>query len=281
VVLPALDSPGPAGARARRQPFVLVGARIGVFVAALALWQLLGVAGALPSDSFPTMTATMSELGHQLGSGGLWSAVGSTMEGWALGMLIGGGAAIVIGAALGSNRFAYRSVIPVIEFLKTVPAVAILPLAIIVFGATLQMKLFLVAFGVFWPFTIQVIYGVRSVDPVLRDTARVLQLRGLRRFSGVTVPSAAPFIATGLRVAAATGLILAVIAELIGGDGGLGLSILTAENAGPSELPAMYSLIIVTGLVGVGLTAVFTGVERRLLHWHETQRNRTGVGAFG
>lgn len=260
-------------------PVVRVVARVAVFVLALLLWEVLGATGVLSKSSFPSMTSTLAKLWHQLGTADLWSAVAQTLQGWAIGMLIGGGLAIVVGALLGYNRFAYRSIIPVVEFLKTVPAIAILPLAIIIFGATMKMKLFLVAFGIFWPLIIQVIYGVRAVDPVVRDTARVLQLRGLRRFGVITLPSAAPFIATGLRVAAATGLILAVIAELIGGANGLGLSILTAENAGPSELPDLYAYILVTGLIGVVLTGVFVAVERRALHWHESQRNKTSARA--
>lgn len=256
-----------------------VAAQVGVFVAALAIWQILSATGELSKDSFPSMSSTVRELGRQLSAGDLWSAVSQTLQGWAIGMLIGSGVAVLLGTALGYNRFVSRSVLPVIELLKTVPAIAILPLVIVVLGATQHMKIFLVAFGVAWPLTIQVLYGVRAVDPVVRDTARVLQLKGLRRFGTVTLPSAAPFLATGLRIAAATGLILAVIAELVGGTPGLGLSILTAENAGPSELPAMYSFILVTGLLGVVLTGVFSLAERMVLHWHESQRHKAGTPA--
>lgn len=264
----------------RRAAVLRAGAAALVFAAALGIWQLLSSTGELAADSFPSMTATVSELGRQLGSSELWITVRQTLQGWAIGVLIGSAAAIVLGTLLGSNRFAYLSVIPVIELLKTVPAIAILPLVIIVFGATIKMKIFLVAFGVAWPLIIQVIYGVRSVDPVVRDTARVLRVRGLRRFASVTLPSAAPFIATGLRIAAATGLILAVIAELIGGAPGLGLQILTAQNAGPSQLPTLYAYILVTGFLGVVITGLFTVLERRLLHWHESQRNRVGARAM-
>lgn len=248
-------------------------ARLVVVGLLLAAWQYVSVSGLLGKDSFPTMTATLTELGRQVASVSLWQDVWATVRGWALGLVIGGSLAIVTGTLLGLNRFAYLSVIPVVEFLKTVPVIAILPLAIVVWGATLQMKVFLVAFGVFWPLTIQVIYGVRAVDPVVRDTAAVLRLRGVRKFFGVTLPSAAPFIATGVRVAAAVGLILAVIAELIGGAPGLGLSILTSVNAGPSRLPATYAFILVTGLAGVVVTSLFAFLERRLLYWHESQRN--------
>jgi ABC-type nitrate/sulfonate/bicarbonate transport system permease component len=248
-------------------------ARLLVVVAVLAGWQYLSATEILDPTSFPSMTDTIAELGRQLGSSDLWLAVWETVRGWGLGLLIGCSLAIVVGTLLGLNRFAYLSVIPVIEFLKTVPVIAILPLAIVVWGATLDMKVFLVAFGIFWPLAIQTIYGVRAVDPVVRDTAVTLRLRGLRKFAWVTMPSAAPFIATGLRVAAAVGLILTVIAELIGGASGLGLSILNSVNAGPDRLPATYAYILVTGVAGVLVTSAFTYLEQRLLHWHESQRN--------
>jgi len=256
-----------------------VTARVAVVLAVLGGWEYVSVSGVLDQSSFPSMTATVAELARQLQDDDLWSAVGDTMRGWSLGLLIGGSLAITVGTLLGLNRFAYLSVIPVIEFLKTVPVIAILPLAIVVWGATLEMKVFLVAFGVFWPLTIQTIYGVRAVDPVVRDTAVVLRLRGPRKFLVVTLPSAAPFIATGVRVAAAVGLILTIIAELIGGADGLGLSILTSVNAGPDRLPATYAFILVTGAAGVAVTSAFAYLERRLLHWHESQRNDAAKGA--
>jgi ABC-type nitrate/sulfonate/bicarbonate transport system permease component len=254
-------------------------ARVLVVLAVLGGWQYLSVSGALDASAFPSMSDTVAELVRQLRSAGLWTAVWETVRGWGIGLLIGCTLAILVGTVLGMNRFAYLSVIPVVEFLKTVPVIAILPLAIVVWGASLEMKVFLVAFGVFWPLTIQVIYGVRAVDPVVRDTAAVLRLRGMRRFVGVTLPSAAPFIATGLRVAAAVGLILTIIAELIGGAKGLGLSILTSVNAGPHRLPATYAFILVTGVAGVLVTSVFAYLERRVLHWHESQRNLAPKGA--
>jgi ABC-type nitrate/sulfonate/bicarbonate transport system permease component len=255
-----------------------VTARVAVVLAVLGGWEYVSASGALDPSSFPSMTATVAELARQLQSADLWSAVGETMRGWSLGLLIGGSLAIAVGTLLGLNRFAYLSVIPVVEFLKTVPVIAILPLAIVVWGATLEMKVFLVAFGVFWPLTIQTIYGVRAVDPVVRDTAAVLRLRGLRKFCTVTLPSAAPFVATGVRVAAAVGLILTIIAELIGGAEGLGLSILTSVNAGPDRLPATYAYILVTGAAGVIVTSAFAYLEQRLLHWHESQRNVAAKG---
>ena len=218
------------------------------------------------------MSQTASALWDLLTQSTLWTAVGQTLEGWGLGLVIGVAAALLIGTLIGRSDFAYRSAIGVIEFFKAIPVIAILPIALVLWGAALTMKFALVAFAVFWPLVIQVCYGVRSLDPVVRDTTAVLRVRGPRKFLTVTLPSAAPFIATGLRVAVAVALIVDIIAELIGGGSGVGERILVAENAGPSAYPVMYAYIVVAGLLGVLLAGAFTVAERYALHWHESQR---------
>jgi ABC-type nitrate/sulfonate/bicarbonate transport system permease component len=248
------------------------GLRLAVLAAALGLWQGLSAAGVIRSDEFPSMSQTAAALWGLAASSALWSAVGETLEGWAIGLVIGVAAALLIGTLIALNGFAYRSVIGVIEFFKAIPVIAILPVGLVLWGATLTMKFALVAFAVFWPLVIQVCYGVRSIDPVVRDTATVLRVRGPRRFLLVILPSAAPFIATGLRVAVAVALIVDIIAELIGGGAGVGERILVAEDAGPSQYPQMYAYIVVAGLLGVLLAGAFTVAERYVLHWHESQR---------
>jgi ABC-type nitrate/sulfonate/bicarbonate transport system permease component len=254
------------------------GLRLGVLAAALGLWQGLSAAGVIRGDEFPSMSQTATALWDAASGSSLWSAVGQTLEGWALGLAIGVAAALLIGTLIGMNGFAYRSVIGVTEFFKAIPVIAILPIGLVLWGATLTMKFALVAFAVFWPLVIQVCYGVRSLDPVMRDTATVLQVRGLRKFAEVILPSAAPFIATGLRVAVAVALIVDVIAELIGGGTGIGERILVAENAGPSAYPLMYAYIVVAGALGVLLAGAFSVAERYVLHWHESQRSAKADG---
>jgi ABC-type nitrate/sulfonate/bicarbonate transport system permease component len=86
----------------------------------------------------------------------------------------------------------------------------------------------------------------------------------------VTLPSAVPYIATGVRIASAVSLILTVTAELVIGSAGLGRSINIARSGGNEEL--MYALILATGVLGVLLNGIFTWGERRVLHWHPSQR---------
>lgn len=263
-----------------RHPRQLLGralVKVGGIVAVLILWQVLSATGVLPSDSFPSMTAVLSKVVDQLTSAAGWTAIGNTLAGWGIGFAVGAVAAIVVGMAIGLNRAAFRSTILLIEFMKTIPVIAILPLVVLQFGGTLKMEYVVVAFGVFWPLVIQVVYGVRSIDPLARDTAEALRVTGLRRFSSIVLPSASPFIATGLRIAAAVALILAIIAELIGGASGLGRDILVAEDSGASALPLVYALIVITGLTGIVIAAAFTLLERRLLRWHERFRPSHGA----
>lgn len=239
----------------------------------LGAWQFVTAGGVVSPAQFPTMTDTVAALGGEVASGRLWPAVGATLQGWAIGMVITIGLGLVIGTALAFNVFAQRSAAPVIEIFKAIPAIAILPLVILVAGSTLPMKVFLICFAAFWPFVIQVIYGVRSMDPIVLDTARALGVRGIRRFLVVSLPSASPYLVTGMRIASAQALILAVVAEIVGGAAGIGRNILLAQNTGVIAYPTMYAYIIVAGLLGVVLTGAFFLLEKRVMHWHESQRN--------
>lgn len=264
---------------ARRRLFTGALVRLSGIAFVLALWQVLSATGVLPADSFPSMTAVVRSVVDQLTGSGGWRSIGDTLAGWGLGFAIGAVLAIVIGMAIGLNRFAFRSTIMVIEFMKTIPVIAILPLLLLQYGGSLKMEYLLVAFGVFWPLVIQVVYGVRSIDPVARDTAEALRVTGPRRLWLIVLPSATPFIATGLRIAGAVALIIAIIAELIGGASGLGRDILLAQNSGTSALPLVYALVVITGALGIAIAVTFGLVERRLLRWH--QRFRGVQGGLG
>jgi ABC-type nitrate/sulfonate/bicarbonate transport system permease component len=248
---------------------------VATIAALLGAWQLVTAMGVLRPDQFPTMTSTFEALGGSLTTPPLWLAIWPTVQGWFTGLLIASVLAIVIGSALAFNDFAYRSAASIIEIFKAVPAIAILPLVILVLGSTFTMKVFLVAFGVFWPLVIQVIYGVRSMDPTVLDTARALGVKGMRRFFVVTIPSAAPYVVTGLRIASASALILSVVSELVGGAEGIGRVILIARNGGLTSYPVMYAYILVSGFLGIILTGVFFLIEKKAMHWHESQRNIT------
>jgi ABC-type nitrate/sulfonate/bicarbonate transport system permease component len=236
----------------------------------LALWELVVRVGIISETSIPTMTDTVGELVAQFSESRFWSAIGSTLQGWALGLGIAMALGIPLGMIIGSNRWIFRAFRVPIEFLRPIPSVALIPLAVLIYGTGLQSKVFLAAFACFWPLLIQTMYGVQDVDPVATDTARSFGLGRFARLRRITLPSAVPYIVTGVRIASAVSLILVVTAELVIGSAGLGREINTARSGG--NLPVMYALILATGLLGWVLNIVMSAGERRVLHWHPSQR---------
>jgi ABC-type nitrate/sulfonate/bicarbonate transport system permease component len=237
---------------------------------ALALWELLTRTDVLPERHVPTMTDTLARLWDLLGTSEFWTAVGNTLQGWALGLGIAAGLAIPIGIVLGSSHLLYRSVRFVIEFLRPIPSVALIPLAVLIYGTGLESKVFLAAFASFWPLLVQTLYGVRDIDPVATDTARSFGLGAAEQLWRIKLPSALPYIATGIRISSSVALILTVTGELVIGSPGLGRAINVARSGGAIEL--MYALIIATGILGWLLNILAAQAERRVLHWHPSYR---------
>jgi ABC-type nitrate/sulfonate/bicarbonate transport system permease component len=237
---------------------------------ALLVFEVAPRAGLLASNHFPPTSKILATLGSQVGEASFWTASLNTLEGWALGLGFAAAAAIPLGLLIGSIRLLYRAVRVPIEFLRPVPSVALIPLVILIYGAGLESKVFLAAFASFWQLILQTMYGVQDVDPVATDTARSFGFSRFRQLVYVTLPSAVPYIATGLRISSAVALILAVTAELVIGSEGLGREINVARAGGNVEL--MYALIIMAGLLGWVLNLGFVWIERRVLHWHPSQR---------
>jgi ABC-type nitrate/sulfonate/bicarbonate transport system permease component len=236
----------------------------------LGVLELLTRGEVISPRYFPPPSEMFAALFDELGTSEFWSAVGSTLQGWALGLGIAALIAIPLGIVIGSSRLLYRSLRAVIEFLRPIPSVALIPLAVLIYGSGLESKVFLAAFASTWPLLMQTLYGVQDVDPVATDTARSFGFSRPQRMLRVTLPSAVPYIATGVRISAAVALILAVTAELVIGSPGLGREINIARQSEATDI--MYALIVATGLIGWLINALFARGERRVLHWHPSQR---------
>jgi len=236
----------------------------------IALGELLTRTEVISSRHFPPPTEMFAALADEVTTADFWAAVGNTMQGWAVGLAVACAIAIPAGIVIGSSGLLYRSLRGVIEFLRPIPSVALIPLAVLIWGSGLESKVFLAAFAATWPLLMQTLYGVQDVDPVATDTARAFGFSRAQRLLRVTLPSAVPYIATGVRISAAVALILAVTAELVIGAPGLGREINIARQSEAVDI--MYALIVVTGLLGWGMNIVFARVERRVLHWHASQR---------
>lgn len=232
-------------------------------------WQLFVVSFPTFGRSIPSFTAVISALVTEVGSPALWLAVGqtfvSTLAGLALCVVIG----IPLGVLLASSRFLTDSSRFVIDFCRTVPPLAVIPIFILIFGPTQQMAITLIVAVGIWPILLQTIFGVRNVDPELLQTARSFRMPLHRRLAFVIAPASLPYIFTGIRIAATLSLLLAVGIELIAGVPGLGHEILLSQQAAADR---MFALIGIAGLLGMGLTIGIVAIERKLLAWHFTPR---------
>jgi len=236
----------------------------------LVTWQLLPSAGLVNPEYFPTATDTLAALGTQLRDLEFWRNVGRTMTAWALGLIIASVLAAALGTIIGLVPFLRRATHTTVEFLRPIPSVALIPLAVLVYGYQLQAALIIIVFASFWQVFIQVLYGVADVDAVARDTARSYGLPLGSRIVNLVLPTALPYVMTGLRLAAAVALILAITAEMFIGNPGLGREIVFAQSAG--DWPLVYALIVVTGVLGLIINLVFRVIERRTLSWHQSVR---------
>lgn len=236
----------------------------------LVVWEAIARLDLVSESFFPSLVEIAEEFGEQLATSGFWLAVGRTLQGWTLGLALSLLIAVPLGIAIGSSWFAWRALRPIIEFVRPIPVVALIPLALLVIGHNQTMKVVLIMIPVSLVILIHTIYGVQDVDPVASDTARSFGFGRLPRLIWVTLPSTTPYIATGLRVSAAIALVLSVSIELLSAIPGLGNTVNVAMQS--ANVPLLYAMTIATGMLGWTLNRAIHEVERRLFRWHPGHR---------
>jgi ABC-type nitrate/sulfonate/bicarbonate transport system permease component len=240
------------------------------FVVLLAVLVEAGVRSFDLDDSVAAPSSAFRALGEGLSSGTLPGEIGTTLESYAQGLALAIVVGVTLGVVVGSSRTLRDASSVVIEFLRPIPAVALIPLALLAFGFDTPMRLFVIAFGAVWPILVNTIYGVRSGDRFLHDVARTAGLSSAGRLVRVTLPAALPSIATGIRVSASLALLVCVTAEWVTGTGGLGSHMYEQQNA--LRLPEMYAAVILVGALGYLINLALRSAERRLVFWVGEER---------
>jgi NitT/TauT family transport system permease protein len=249
-------------ARAGRLARGLVGA-----VACFALAEAFTRLELVDPRYLPRASTVLVRMVGLLGQAEFLTAMAATLKAWAVGLAIAIAVAVPTGVLLGSFRRAYQATRALVEFLRPIPSVALIPLAILLFGQGLQLKTSLIVYACFWPLLFNTIYGVQDVDPLAKDTARAFGFGRAAILARVSLPAAAPFIATGIRIAAAVALILAISTELLAGAaGGIG-SFILKESSGGEHADVVYAATAMAGVLGLALNWVLLALERRLLAW--------------
>jgi ABC-type nitrate/sulfonate/bicarbonate transport system permease component len=245
----------------------------GFVVLLLGLWEVAG-----RSDTtalLPPVSAVATELVDLLTGPSLTEDIVPSLARALAGFVLGSLAGVILGAALGWSRRLEPWCRAALEFLRAVPPPALLPLAIIAFGANDATRVGVIALGAFWPVLLNTTDGVRRVENGYIESARVYARGGqadlLRR---VVLPAATPQIMAGLRVGLAISLIMMVISEMVASSSGLGNLILRAQRL--YALDQMYAGVLLLGVLGWLLTLLFSAVERRAVAWFDGLKGHEG-----
>jgi ABC-type nitrate/sulfonate/bicarbonate transport system permease component len=238
-------------------------------VALLFLWEASVRWGFVRSMNWPAFSVVVVALYEGLASGELEQVIGSTLWVMSRGYLLGCGAGIAIGYAIALWRPVRLTLEPTIDILRTIPATAIIPPLIFVFGLGDALKMFSISFAVLFPVALNAISGVASIEPLYLQVARTFGTSRTRTLYRVVFPATLPFIMAGLRTSLGLALIVTVVAEMIAGSGGVGYYILQMQFA--LRTAEMYAAIILLTAVAYALNRVFVMWESRVIHWARTR----------
>ncbi|MCM2391868.1 ABC transporter permease [Streptomyces albipurpureus] len=249
--------------------------RWGVLVVAVVVWHQLARSSTsgyfpVPTDILDT-TRTLWFSGQppfvtDLFTENVGSSLGRLLQGWALAVVIG----IAGGVLIGSSALAADMVRPLLDFMRSIPSPAVLPVFLVLLGIGDNMRVSLIAFVSLWPVLLNTVEGVRTVDRVKLDTARVFGLGRVARLRHVVFPAASPKILAGMRVALSLGLNLMVISELVAANNGVGHFVDASQDY--FRIVDMWSGIIMIVIIGILLNLSFMALEKRLLRWHIGER---------
>lgn len=177
--------------------------------------------------------------------------------------VIGG---VTLGMLLGLSPVLRAATHPIVSFIRSIPAVALLPLAIVLFGIGDSQKVLILVFICCWPIVLNTTDGVAELDSTLLATARAFGIRGIDRLRHVIVPAVMPRIFTGMRASLSLAVLLLVVSEMVASTNGIGFFVWQAQQS--FAIADMWAGILLLGLLGYALNAGFDRVERRVLHWH-------------
>ena len=262
--------PKPAPAVRRRDDhwarLALAGISLLVF---LGVWELVIRLGNYPAFILPSPSQVLTRAMTLIQDGTLWRHTRATLIEVLVGLALGLIVASVLGYVLAKSRLAERLLSPYIVASQAIPVVALAPLLVIWFGPGMTTKILVAALIVFFPVLINVMVGVRSVEPDLRDLMRSLEATRWQTFIKLEVPAALPVLLGGVKIGATLSVIGAVVGEFLGTSEGLGY--LINEGRGLYDTPKMF--VGLFGLVTLALILYSTAswLERRAMRWRETE----------
>ncbi|HEX6358044.1 ABC transporter permease [Actinophytocola sp.] len=250
-------------------------------VAVLAACELVGRSGLVNPDHLPPPTIIGARLVELFNDRGFSLDVVQSVLAWAMALGIAVAIAVPVGIVFGSMPLVRSAFSAIVEFLRPIPSVALIPLAIIAIKTNPEIKISLATFGAVWPILFNTMHAVGDIEPVQINTARAFNLSRWRMLTSVKLPSITPFVLTGVRISASIALILIISTEILasGGTdsdelwerGGLG-SFIAIVGGGGARMDLAIAGTFVAGLIGVCINLIFVMIQRRWVNWSDGDR---------
>jgi sulfonate transport system permease protein len=239
-------------------------------VGLLLAWQAATASGLLSNHILPTLSAVASA-GYRLAlTGELFQDIWVSTARAAVGFAIGGAIGFALGLLNGMSAGASRLFDSTVQMLRNIPHLALIPLVILWFGIDEQAKIFLVAFGVFFPIYVNTYHGVRTVDAGLIEMGRVYGLKRGALFRQIVFPGALPSILVGVRYALGFTWLTLIVAETISAQSGIGYMTMNAREFLQTDVVVLG--ILIYALLGKAADIVTVALERYYLAWHPAFR---------
>jgi sulfonate transport system permease protein len=213
---------------------------------------------------------TWAALVHGLTQGDLAKQWLGTVERMFYGWLISSVVGVALGAVIGTSNRARIYLQPMLEFMRPLPASAVMPLAIAAMGLSDAMVLSVIAFGAVWPMLLATVHGFAAVEPRLYEVCKMLGLSRTAFILKVALPNSLPDILAGMRLGTTVALILTVVGEMLASRDGLGSSILLAARS--FQAPDLLAGVILLGITGYVSSLFLRLLEARLLVWRADPR---------
>ena len=258
--LPVEPAPQPRSLRVQQMLLLSIS-----LTSVLVIWQALVWLTGFPPFILPSPWRVGARLLSALADGLLIRHAAVTLGEALGGLVVGLCVAALLGYLLAQSRAVERLLAPYIVASQSIPVVAIAPLLIIWFGSGIGSKVLVCALIVFFPVLINVVVGVRSVEPDLRDLMRSLRADWWQTFIHLELPAAMPMILGGLKIGATLSVIGAVVGEFVGANSGLGFLITTARNR--FDTPLVFVAVLALVIIALTMYGAVALLEKRLLSW--------------
>ena len=229
------------------------------------VWELIVRIGWFDASLLTPPSRVVPEVWNYFATGAIFPHLVASLQRGALGFAIAAAVGIPLGLFIGSVRLVSLSMSPVIEFLRQLPPLAMLPVFLLFLGLGFRAQVAIVIWAAVWPILLNTVTGARGVDERLKKAARTLGAGRRDIFLKVALPSALPTIMTGVRLGASYAFLVLVAAEMVGADSGIGFLIL--NNQFTFRIPQMYAAILTLAILGILLNYGLLALERRLTPW--------------